>query len=96
MDVQVTINEIGTILCDEFDNKVLFDTPIKIKKSPHSWPIIIHGLQFGQGSHVWFINANKKWEKLEPTIKDADLISNSVLQRIKSLSSVNSDKRSTS
>lgn len=96
MTTEDTINLIMCIVGNDFDSKVLFENPVKIKKSPHSWPVIVHGIKVGMNSNVWLLDATNEWQLLEPSMKDSDLISNSVLQRIKSLSSVNSDKHSTS
>jgi hypothetical protein len=92
MDVQTTIEQISLIIIGQFESLILFETPIIIKKSPHSWPIKVHGVQYGLGDHLWFINSNEKWQKLEVSTTDADFISSSIYQRIKSLSSVNIDK----
>jgi hypothetical protein len=96
MTVQYTINAIAAIIADEFEGKILLATPIKIKKSPPSLPVVVHGVEINDHSGVMILNKENQWQKLDESTADANIISNSVLQRIKSLSSVNSDKRSTS
>jgi hypothetical protein len=90
MTIENIIQEIISVVKSRYNGKLAFDTPIVIKKTPHSFPVKIIGLQVDSDGILWTIDVNKEWSKLEPMTADANLISNSVLQRIKSLSSVNS------
>jgi hypothetical protein len=96
MTTQTTIRQIASIVLKEFGRKIVFATKITIKKSPHSWPVRVVGLEIDYVGDVWFIDSKGKWQKLEQSTADTSLISNSVLQRIKSITSVNSNKCTTS
>lgn len=85
MTIAETIQSIADLTQENFNGKKLFDDPVRVKNSPHSWPINIHGVEVGPGSGIWLMDNDQKWHKLEETNITAPLIANSILQRIKLL-----------
>jgi hypothetical protein len=68
-------------------NKIMFDDAVRIKLSPHSWPINIYGV-WVVNSCVWLLNSDGDWHKLEVTDRNFEAVANSIIQRLKSLTSV--------
>lgn len=85
MTVAETIQAIADLTSKNFNGKKIFDDAVRVKNSPHSWPINIYGIEVGPGSGIWLLDNDQKWHRLEAADTNALLIANSILQRIKLL-----------
>lgn len=68
-------------------NMIMFDDAVRIKLSPHTWPINIYGVQI-VNSCVWLLNSDGDWHKLEATDRNFQPVANSIIQRLKSIARI--------
>jgi hypothetical protein len=86
MTLPDTINELVTLVNTHLAGKIDFQSPVSVRKSPHSWPVIIHGVQLNDGSNeVWLKDANGEFHKLTDQGDLIMMIAGSLYQRIKYL-----------
>jgi len=62
---------------------VNFDTPVTIKATPHTLPVIIYALEKTSEGEVMVQINDGSFHKLEETDRNYDMISNSLLQRLR-------------
>jgi hypothetical protein len=63
-------------------NKIMFDDAVKIKLSPHTWPINIYGV-WVDDNKVFLLNSDGDWYRLEETDRNFSIVANSIIQRLK-------------
>jgi hypothetical protein len=85
MTTSETIQEITNLVNAYSNGKITFGSPISVKKNPHSWPVIIYGVEIGIKSEVQLIDANGEKHVLTPVMDMAAMITSSLYQRIKYL-----------
>ena len=62
---------------------VQFDTPVTIKATPHSFPVIIYSLEKTSAGEVMVQINDGSFHKLEEKDKNYEMVSASLLQRLK-------------
>lgn len=82
------LQSIADIVRKEHGGKIMFDEALTVKANPHSWPVLIYGIEIGPDAGVWLMDASEKWHKLEETDGNFLMVANSIVQRLKSLSGV--------
>jgi len=66
---------------ESHEGKVMFDEPLTIKASPHSWPIYVYGVEVGPQSSVYLMTG-EEWHKLEEQDRNFSIVANSITQRL--------------
>lgn len=61
---------------------ISFDTPVKVKATPHSPLVIIHGIEKSPAGDIYIRLADGNF-KLEETDKNYSMVAASILQRLK-------------
>lgn len=62
---------------------VKFDTPVTIKATPHSNVVRVYGLEKTNEGEVMVQINDGSFHKLEETDRNYDMVSNSILQRLR-------------
>jgi hypothetical protein len=83
MTTQDTISAIAELLQKEFDGEVRFTTPVKVKASPYH-EVNLYDAKLERGT-VYLRAADGGFHDLQPGQMNADLVANSILQRLKLL-----------
>lgn len=83
------LQNIADIVRAEHEGKIMFADAITIKASPHSFPFYVYGAEIGPQSGVWLMTG-EDWHKLEETDRNFSIVANSIIQRLKLISSVKS------
>ncbi len=68
--------------------KIFFVTPITVKSSPHNLIMIIYGCEMDIDEHLKVMDIQEKWHELLPDQNNVSYILYSLLQRLKSITSV--------
>lgn len=78
---------ISNLLKEHFEGKIIFDDPITVKASPHSYPVKIYGIETAYRD-IWIMDNDETWNTLEEDDHNFSMIANSIIQRLKLLSGV--------
>jgi hypothetical protein len=74
-----------TEILSHLKEPVNFDTPVTIKATPHTSPVRIYALEKTNDGEIMVQIHDGSFHKLEETDKNYDMVSNSILQRLKIL-----------
>jgi hypothetical protein len=76
------LNEIIQYLTQYPEGKILFDTPVTVKKSPHDLVCMINGVWGSVDKGLWLLDGNSQWYLITAIDQNAELVLNSIYQRI--------------
>lgn len=69
----------------DHEGKIMFEQPITVKPSPHSYPVYVYGVEVGPQSSVWLMTG-EDWHNLEETDRNFLMVANSITQRLNLIS----------
>ena len=72
-----------TEILSHLKEPVQFDTPVTIKATPHSNVVWVYGLEKTEAGEVMVQINDGSFHKLEETDKNYEMVSNSLLQRLR-------------
>jgi len=62
-----------------------FGSPLQLKLSPHSWPILIHAVQVSPADGIYLMDGGEQWHPLERHDLNYDKVLQSLYQRVKAI-----------
>ena len=65
-------------------NNLLFNDAIRVRLSPHQWPINVHGVCVNTDGRVALFDGDV-WHELKETDDRYTIVSNSIYQRLKTI-----------
>lgn len=69
-------------LTNKLGGKVMFDTPVVVKSSPHTHIVSVYGVEVNK-NHVYLLTGDGEWNQLEWTDRNYDYVANSLIQRLR-------------
>lgn len=70
-------------IVESHNREIIFDDPVKVKKTPHELVFTCYGIHVENG--VWLMDGAGQWYQLEESDQNAKLVINSLYQRLRAM-----------